>query len=102
MACTKPRAHSAKYESEIDPSSSTTSCRLRSFYISNDRPFDDPDGEELLNDEVAWQKAVMTVRDAESNLDPDKSNRRSIVVKREENAIFQIDVTAKRIVSPSS
>ena len=51
---------------------------------------------------MAWQKAVMTVRDAESNLDPDKSNRRSIVVKREEIAIFQIDVTAKRIVSPSS
>ncbi|MGN8549536.1 DUF6894 family protein [Bradyrhizobium sp. 13971] len=70
--------------------------------MSNDRPFDDPDGEELLNDEVARQKAVMTVRGAESNLDLDKSNRWSIVVKREENAIFQIDVTAKRIVSPSS
>ncbi|MCP1834021.1 hypothetical protein ACVIHH_001299 [Bradyrhizobium sp. USDA 4518] len=49
--------------------------------ISNDRPFDDPDGEELLNDEMAWQKAVTTVRDIGSNLDLDKSNRWSIAVK---------------------
>lgn len=67
------------------------------FHISNGHPFDDADGEELPDDKSAWDQAVMTVRDIESNLDLDRSNRWSISVKREDTPIVQISVTAKRI-----
>ncbi|MGY3443655.1 MULTISPECIES: DUF6894 family protein [unclassified Bradyrhizobium] len=72
------------------------------FHISNGHPFYDPEGEELPSDEAAWEVAVMTVRDIDSNLDLDQSNQWSVVVTREDTPVFRIDVRAKRIeIEPS-
>ncbi|MHC2337662.1 DUF6894 family protein [Bradyrhizobium sp. USDA 4454] len=67
------------------------------FHISNGHPFDDREGEELPSDAAAWEVAVMTVRDIDSNLDLDRFNQWSVSVKREDTPIFRIDVSAKRI-----
>ncbi|MGY4568534.1 hypothetical protein QA639_09785 [Bradyrhizobium pachyrhizi] len=69
------------------------------FHITNGHPFDDPAGEELQDEQAAWQQALLTVRDIESNLGLDASNRWSLVVKREDMPVFQIEVTAKRLGS---
>ena len=69
------------------------------FHISNGHPFDDHGGEELPNDEAAWRQAVLTVRDIESSLGLNESNSWSLLVERENEPIFQIDVIAKRISS---
>jgi hypothetical protein len=45
------------------------------FHISMAHPFDDSEGEELPNDKAASEVAVMTVRDIDSSLDLDRSNR---------------------------
>ncbi|MHC2467780.1 hypothetical protein ACVIHD_006792 [Bradyrhizobium embrapense] len=72
------------------------------FHISNGHPFDDPEGEELPNDEAAWEVAVMTVRDIESNLNLDQSSQWSVSVTREDTPVFRIDVSAKRLRSEPS
>jgi hypothetical protein len=67
------------------------------FHISNGRPFLDPTGEELQDDDAAWEQALRTVRDIESVLCLDGSSVWCLEVKREETSIFRIDVSARRI-----
>jgi len=67
------------------------------FHISSGHPFEDPAGEELADDDAAWQEALRTVRDIEANLDLDGANVWSVEVKRGDTSIFRIDVTARRI-----
>ncbi|WP_394570356.1 DUF6894 family protein [Bradyrhizobium sp. 31Argb] len=69
------------------------------FHISNGHPFRDPKGEELRDDNAAWEQALRTVRDIESSLDLDGSPEWSIEVKRGHSSIFRIDVSARRIES---
>ncbi|MGY3604415.1 MULTISPECIES: DUF6894 family protein [unclassified Bradyrhizobium] len=66
------------------------------FHISNGHPFKDTSGEELPDDNAAWQEALRTVRDIEVNLDLDGANVWSVEVKREDRSIFQIHVSARR------
>jgi uncharacterized protein DUF6894 len=69
------------------------------FNITNGHPFKDPLGEDLPDDNAAWEQAVKTVRDIESSLDLDGSRHWSLEVKREATSIFRIDVSAKRLDS---
>jgi uncharacterized protein DUF6894 len=64
------------------------------FRISNGGTSSDT--EELPNDEAAWRLAVNTVRDIESALSS-CGGHWSIVVDREDKAIFRIDVRAQRL-----
>ena len=66
------------------------------FDISNGHPFHDPAGEELADDNAAWQEALRTVRDIEANLHLDSASVWSVEVKRGERSIFRIDVSARR------
>ncbi|MBO4222016.1 DUF6894 family protein [Bradyrhizobium neotropicale] len=67
------------------------------FHISNGHPFRDTQGEELPDDNAAWQEALKTMRDVESSLRLDGSHEWSIEVKRGDTAIFRIDVSATKI-----
>jgi hypothetical protein len=66
------------------------------FHISNGHPFKDARGEDLQDDNAAWEQALRTVRDVESVLDLDGSSVWSLEVKREDTSIFRIDVSAQR------
>jgi hypothetical protein len=68
------------------------------FRISSGHPFESP-AEDLPDDEAAWEQAVATVRDIDSNLSLDKSPDWSIEVRRDGTPIFRIDVSAKRLTS---
>jgi len=70
------------------------------FHISNGHPFRDAQGEELQDDEAAWEQSLRTLRDIESSLNLDGSRAWSIEVKRGDTSIFRIDVSAQRMDSP--
>ena len=52
--------------------------------------------QELSSDEAAWRQAILTVRDIETSLSSG-GGEWSLVVSREENAIYRIDVRAERL-----
>jgi uncharacterized protein DUF6894 len=66
------------------------------FNITNGHPFKDPLGEDLPDDDAAWEQAVKTVRDIEASLNLDGSSEWSLEVKRGQTSIFRIDVSAQR------
>ena len=64
------------------------------FTISNGEGFSDT--EDLPDDDAAWRQALQTVRDIETSLRPG-GGRWSLVVAREQRAIYRIEVRAEKL-----
>ena len=67
------------------------------FKIVDGGQFTDSEGQELPDDDAAWQQALQTVRDVEGTLT--LGGTWSIEVRREQKPILRIDVSAQRIES---
>jgi DNA transposition AAA+ family ATPase len=67
------------------------------FDISGGGPAMDAVGEELPDDEAAWQEAVRTARDVEWTLNPERSPHSVLEVKRDRRMLFRIEVSAPKI-----
>jgi hypothetical protein len=67
------------------------------FHITRGHPFRDRQGEELRDDQAAWDEALRTVRDIEASLDLNGSSEWSLEVRRGARPIFQINVSAHRV-----
>jgi hypothetical protein len=65
------------------------------FKIVDGSQFTDSEGQELPDDDAAWQQALQTVRDVEATLT--LGGTWSIEVRRERKPILRIDVSAQRI-----
>ena len=52
--------------------------------------------EDLPDDKAAWGKAIQTVREAKFALSP-RGSEWSLVVARNEKALYRIDVSAKKL-----
>ena len=65
---------------------------LYHFHISGDRPFDDHEGIELPDDQIAWREAVRTIRDAEEHLRP--NGKWCLYVREAGRVVFLIEVSA--------
>ena len=67
------------------------------FKIVDGGQFTDSEGQELPDDDAAWQQALQTVQDVEGTLT--LGGTWSIEVRREQKPILRIDVSAQRIES---
>ena len=67
------------------------------FRIVDGGQFTVSEGQELPDDDAAWQQALQTVQDVEGTLT--LGGTWSIEVRREQKPILRIDVSAQRIES---
>jgi hypothetical protein len=64
------------------------------FDISGGEPF--MDAHELRDDDAAWREALRTTCDVQSTLNPEKSPRWLLEVKRDGRRLFRIEVSAEK------